>query len=233
MPKVTGEVAELIHQPDHIAVPDALTLQAQDFASQIALDPKPLETTLTRLYTDAYLVGGKDAIAQMEDGGHGVADTDPMKAATDGIDWGKWTPGHPLAADRLTGTGLQDMLDDVDVRIKGIDDTTRDDIAKILEQGIREGIGAQEMADRIDKVRKNPVRSMMISRTESNRAMTYAAIDTFQRDGIEMFDLLTEAGACPICEAVKAANPHPITDIADQAPLHPNCRCSVSPSFED
>ena len=229
MPKVTGEVAELIHQPDHIAVPDALTLQAQDFAQGIVLDPTPLEDTLSDAYTDAYLVGGKDAITQLADHGHAISDTDPMKVATDEIDWGEWTPGHPIAADKLTGTGLQDMLDEVGVRIQGIDDTTRDDIARILEQGIREGIGARDMAARIDKVRHNPARSMLIARTEINRSFTQASLDTFTRDGVAEFDLLTEAGACAICEGIKAANPHPMSDVAAIPPEHPNCRCSVSP----
>jgi hypothetical protein len=38
-----------------------------------------------------------------------------------------------------------------------------------------------------------------------------------------MVDLLVEATACPICRAIADANPHPITDLAIDPPVHPNC----------
>lgn len=204
---------------------------AQTFAQNIEINAQPLEHELSQLYIDAWLVGTKDGITQLEQAGvHPVAT--PVTSYVYGVDWDMWTPGHPVAAAKLEGTGLQDMLDQIGLRIKGIDDTTRDEIAKILQDGVAKGKSVSDIAREIDVVRKNPYRSHLIAVTEVNRAMTQASLDSYQRDGIEMFNLLTEATACAICHGIAADNPHPISDVADAPPIHPQCRCASSPVVE-
>ncbi len=204
-----------------------LAIFAQTFANNIEIDDAPLKEELTKLYTDAYVAGVKDAVTSLEHDG-GQIPEDPGTRFVIGLDWGTWTPGHPPAADKLLGTGLDDMLQRADITIKGIDDTTRNEIAKILEQGIRNGDSATTITDAIDKIRKNRYRSRLIAITESNRAMTQASIDSYANAGVEMFDLITARDPCPICASIAASNPHPLTS-GDQPPLHPACRCSAAP----
>ena len=215
--------------PDLPGEADPLALYAQATAAKINLYPEEFTQVLHDLQADSYLAGAKEGVDQLANTGHALPEGDPIREAVIGVDWNTWEPGHPLAADRLAGTGLDDMLREDRVTIKGIDDTTRNQIAKILEDGVREGKSGQQIAREIDVVRKNPVRSKLIAVTEINRAMNRAALDTYVRDGLDEFNLLAEATACPICKAIEAANPHPISDIADAPPIHPRCRCAASP----
>ena len=64
-----------------------------------------------------------------------------------------------------------------------------------------------------------------------NRAMTAASMEVYRQNGAEMWDLITAVDPCPICAAIAAENPHPMTD-RRVSPEHPNCRCSVAQHVE-
>ena len=177
------------------------------------------------MYADSYTAGLKDASDS------GTQTSVPIKSVVRAVDWDTWKPGHPAAADQLAGTGFDDLLRQAHVRIKEIDDTTRQHIALALEHGVRNGDNSKTIAAAIDQVRQNPARSMMIARTEVNRAMTQASIASYRASGLSEFNLLPSPGACPVCLDLAASNPHSLNDIASQPPVHPNCRCAASPEL--
>jgi SPP1 gp7 family putative phage head morphogenesis protein len=203
--------------------PDALTVTAESFARTVPLDSDELTHTIQQLYADSYTAGLKDA----DDSSVPIPDS--ISSVVRASDWDTWTPGHPAAADQLAGTGFDDLLRQAHVRVKDIDETTRQHIALALEHGVRNGDNSKTIADAIDQVRHNPARSMTIARTEVNRAMTQASIASYKASGLSEFDLLPSPGACPICLALAESNPHSLNDIASQPPVHPNCRCAASP----
>lgn len=215
-PKVTG--------PDRDV--DPLRLLARSYAVRIETEPDAVTDTLTDLYADAYQAGLKEGADQI---GH-LHMTDLARAVVGAVDWDRWTPGHIPAADRLHGLGMERMLQDARVTIQGVDQTTRARIATQLEAGVRAGEDGDTIAARIAPLLNNPERARMIAITEVNRAMTRANLDMYTDQHIPMWRLVTAPGACPECEAIKAANPHPVTDIAESPPVHPWCRCAAAPA---
>lgn len=219
--------------PPHISSPTGETTATLDaaaraFSASLHLNHEPLVQTLRGLYGDSWLAGAKDALDQP----NVTAGDDPVARAVVGTDWDTWTPGHPPAADTLHDGGLDRMLQQARVTIKGVDTTTRNRIATVLEAGVRNGDTVDEIAQAVDEVRNNPARSRLIALTEVNRAMTTAAVDRYQRAGIGMFDLVTDINPCPVCEAIAEANPHPLSDVGSLPPVHPRCRCSAAPYVE-
>lgn len=198
---------------------------AQAFAQNLSLDTDKLSEALRHLYADSWLVGAKDAESNLGD----RADPSlPLAAAVSGLDWDDWRPGHPEAADLLAGTGFERMLEEAGVVLREIDHTTRERIGKALADGVRAGDSVEQIALAIDSVLGDLSRAMMIATTEVNRAMTAASVEMYRRNGVAQWDLLTSPGACPVCTAIAAANPHPMSDTADAPPVHPRCRCAVA-----
>jgi len=193
----------------------------------ISAEEAELAALIRELWADAYLAGVKEGRTHLEQ--HGVAPHVGFGAAAAGVDWDAWEPGHPRAAALLAGSGFEEMLAASGVVIQGIDHTTMERIARVLEAGLRAGTGVEKLAQEIDAIVENPSRAQMIAATEVCRAMTRAAVTQYSQHGIAEFNLLTSAGACPQCVAIAAANPHPVTDLADTPPIHPNCRCAAAP----
>lgn len=213
--------------PDLPGQGDPLVLSAQSFAAELRVDPDQAVASLRALRADAYLAGAKDGIEQLAQ--HGRTADSLIAQAVIRVDWDHWEPGHLPAADLLDGTGLRDLLDQAGIEIKGISDTTRERIASVLADGVRTGANTQDIAAQLDKVLHNRARAKLIARTETNRAMTRAATETYRRDGVSEWNLVTAPGACAICLAVQAADPHPVGDVADEPPIHPACRCATAP----
>ena len=206
--------------------PDALTVTAESFARTAPLDSDELRDALQQMYADSYVAGLKDADETS------APTPDSISGVVSSVDWDSWEPGHPAAADQLAGTGFDDLLRHANVRIKEIDDTSREQIGRALERGVRNGDSSTTIAAAIDEVRQDPARSRLIARTEVNRAMTQASIASYRQSGLSKFNLLTSPGACPICVAIADSNPHSLSDIVSQPPIHPACRCAASPVTE-
>lgn len=206
---------------------DAARDLARSFGRLLTFDDKAFRDTLHELYVDAYLAGGKDALEQTPDA-HG-----PFVDEINRIDWGAWQPGHPDASRLVADGGFQRLLDSVGVRIKGIDDTTRNLIAKAVEDGLAQGWSVQQIADAIDAALQDPKRAHLIAVTEVNRAMSAASAAMYRDNGVPMWDLLTAADPCPICADIAAHNPHRWGDGTPLAPEHPQCRCAIAPHYEE
>lgn len=198
----------------------------QAFAESLPIDSGPLWEVIRKLYGASWLAGTRDAVAQLGP----KADGTPQKALTDETDWGKWTPGDVPDDDALDHVDFESMWSQAGIWQREMDQTTRKQIADALQEGISQGLGAKQTAALVDQTVHNPKRAMLIARTEVNRAMSHAQIASYKAAGEPAWDLITMPGACPICEAVRAGNPHPISDVAELPPRHPACRCACAPA---
>ncbi len=196
------------------------------FAETLPLDSGPLWEQVRRLYGAAWMAGMRDAVAQLGDKAEGT----PQKAAVDAVDWSTWKPGDVPSDDVLDRVDFESMWAEAGIWQREMDATTRQRIGQALQEGITRGLGAKQTANLVDQVVRDPKRAMLISRTEVNRAMSQAQLASYKAAGEPAWDLITMPGACPICEAVRAGNPHPISDVADLPPEHPACRCSCAPA---
>ena len=71
------------------------------------------------------------------------------------------------------------------VRVKGINETTRDNIVAALKQGIEDGHGAAELGDDVEEATAfDEYRSELIARTESARALNESQIESYREFGV-------------------------------------------------
>jgi len=116
-------------------------------------------------------------------------------------------------------------------RIKGIGDTTREQIRVALSEGYMAGEGALKIAARIDKVfnTAQSVRSVVIARTEMMWAYNQSSKAHYKGAGVERVEwsAARDARTCPICKALDG-NIYDIDDAPD-IPKHPQCRCTLLP----
>lgn len=118
--------------------------------------------------------------------------------------------------------------------VKGVNDTTIDDIASAVSKGIEDQLGpdgtSRLVRDAVDDMEKR--RADMIATTEMNRAMSQAALDKMLNLGIEYKQIILVDDACEICQANADEDPIPVDDSYpsgdDGPPFHPNCRCAVT-----
>jgi hypothetical protein len=148
------------------------------------------------------------------------------------IEWGEWTPGVPEVAAKLAadgGAGWAQLLDRAEITIQGVTDAVMQRLAYAIAEAVDRGDSVQTLARTLGTILDDPAKALQVATTEINRAITDATLDTYRQAGVDGWNLLTAAGACPECLAIEAANPHPMSDQVDAPPVHPSCRCAVSP----
>lgn len=188
--------------------------------AEVALNLGPLTEAVIAALRDAYGAGGPVALQQLGlEPPDGTVDWDAF--------WSDWQPGNPAAAGLLADGGLAELLDGVGVRVKSIADTTLDRLGNLLADGAKTGDSVETIGRTLRDFVGDRQRALMIATTEINRAVTAASIVQYAAANVAQFDWLTSPGACPICAAAAAANPHQLSD--DSPPGHPWCRCSASP----
>ena len=196
-------------------------------AANVTVNQDALLGVLRQTIGDAYLAGTHAAATAIGGGARVVGWAEPLDSA---IDWGAWKPGWASAANKVAGPGLRTLLDRAEVTIRGIADVTYTKLGNKLAAGIAAGDSVDTIATSMSTVLSDPARDMLIARTETARAMTAASLDTYEQDGIEKVDMLV-ADPCPECENLKDSEPDGGFDLADapDIPVHPNCRCALSP----
>ena len=113
--------------------------------------------------------------------------------------------------------------------VTGIDETTIDRLASVIEQGIEEmrgpyGTGQLIRAELEDM---SVSRALTIASTEINRAMSAATLDKLDALGVEYKQWILDADPCELC--IDAADDGAIpadqdfTGDVDGPPMHPNC----------
>ena len=220
----------LVERGQYSAMPkdsDGAEAMTWAYAELLGRPTPKLRETVGRIYRDSFVAGAKDGLTQLGE----RAKRTPLASAVNRVDWSAWKPGEPLSNEDLQDTGYSRMLGQLNTWVPAMDDTTKRQIAQALQDGVDQGLGSQAIADKIDLVLHDPKRSEMIARTEVNRAMSQASAEIYRQHGIAEWDLVTAWDPCPVCLAVKAGNPHPMTDTAQISPLHPRCRCSIAPAL--
>lgn len=201
---------------------------AREAVDSVGLDTAALSLVVSEAYGESYVVGTHVAMDALPGS---VEATGP--AWVTAIDWDTWEPGHATAAAQLAGTdggrGLATMLDDAGVLIQGIDETTRDSLARALAEGVAAGENHDTLTGRLGAILDDDARAAMVARTESARAMTVAARDSFRENGLGGRQWLASGDSCPECSdldgmVVTIDEEFPGGDV----PLHPNCTCSTA-----
>lgn len=123
-----------------------------------------------------------------------------------------------------------------------ISDSTRDDIQRIIQQGLDDNIGKDGIADLIEQSTTfSPERAEMIANTEIGIANSQGALDGYKeaRDlGIKIKkDWVADEDPCLDCQANEDAGSIDLDDMfpsGDDSPLaHPGCECVLSATIED
>lgn len=193
---------------------------------------RALKTVLTKLWTEAWVLGNRSA-----------------QAVVDGLDpdWGDWTPGDYAAAEQIAGLGLRQLLDEAGIRIKSIADSRLEELSAVLEETLRSDeilrpelpaplppyLSVADLAKRLEDVLDNPRNAELVAQAEIARAQASAARQVYLETGRSEVEVSTaeDDKVCPICEAAAAAGAHPVGS-PPMVPLHPRCRCAELPVLE-
>lgn len=140
-------------------------------------------------------------------------------------------------------------------RIWQYQDIMRQDLGKLLQQGLIQGKGARAIAKDLKKYwyGNDPKTGggatycmERLMRTELARVQTEAQKQSFERNGFEMYQFIcnvnpTKHGTCPICKRLASEDNglgkgvYLVADMmpgTNAPPMHPHCRCSTA-AYED
>jgi SPP1 gp7 family putative phage head morphogenesis protein len=201
-----------------------------------------IRPALRAAHAEGALVGERSAAALIDfarDGGdvreHGGFD----------IEWDGWTPGHPSAAEALLERGgLERLLYQSNTVIKGIAASRLDELGRVLGRGLANGDAPDKIARDIRRdVLNNPAWAKRVAITETNRAMSWAAVIGYRNAGLKYKGWITayDQRVCMIChnnewEAPGVPRIVPIDELFPSGdpwpPAHPHCRCAPIPVFD-
>ncbi len=194
-------------------------------------DLTALVATLRLLYTDGYLTGNHAAVVSLER--LGVQATATLGGR---VSWSDWRPGDPETARLLEAAGdtpgLAGLLHQAEVTIKSVRDGYLNRLGDTLAAGVQRGASVDELArDLRDLLTID--RATMIAHTETARAMTTAAMETYRANQVAGYASISaeDQRVCEQCAANEAAGPIPLGDSLPfgSPPVHPLCRCSIVP----
>lgn len=230
-PVVLAALKSLIDSADTSTVKKAIDEDALAGLIGQNLSTSELEQAVRNIIADGYMAGVAAGVEQIGPGAVSVSGA--IGEAVAATDWSVWIPGSPGAAAQAADGALADLLAKSDVTIKGITDSVLEQVGNALADGLSSGASSFDTADVLAGLDESLAgRAEMIAHTEGARAMTAASFEVYGLNGVTEWDLVTSAGACPICLQVEAANPHPQSDMSSAPPVHPRCRCSSSPVVE-
>lgn len=145
------------------------------------------------------------------------------------------------AAEMVGKRWLDDeLVDNPDARWR-IDEATRNELQSIIEQGLNENLGHDEIADAIENSTAfGEDRAELIANTEIAKANGAGKLEGYKaaRDaGVRvMKDWKCDAEACDVCRENEDAGPigldepFPSGDMSE--PAHPRCECTTNPVVE-
>ena len=128
-------------------------------------------------------------------------------------------------------------------RIWQYQDNMRQDLGKLLQQGLIQGKNPRALTKDLRKYwygndpktgggAKYCMERLM--RTELARVQTEAQKQSFIRNGFDHYEFLANMGCCPVCSALNGKH-FPVSKMMpgeNAPPMHPNCRCSTA-AWED
>ncbi len=201
------------------AIDDAVSWMSDNAETDLG----PATSALQDMYKHGYVVGDINAVSALGDKSD-ILLTD-------------WQSAAKLFGADGSGRGLADMLDNAGVVIKSIADNHLDQLGRALGQGIHDGLSPNEITVNLQAILDDPWWADTITVTETNRAMSTAALDRYGIAGIEKKEWQTAAGdtedECADNEDQGAIALDDAFDSGDDAPpAHPNCRCVVVPVLD-
>jgi SPP1 gp7 family putative phage head morphogenesis protein len=110
----------------------------------------------------------------------------------------------------------------------GIANTLRNRISKVVEMALDGEVPREHLTARLRDVTQNPHQAERIATTEAAYAQSSYETDQMQQRGVVKFDWTTDGDPCPACKAMEDNNPHVVG--SEVPPMHPHCRCSISPA---
>lgn len=189
-----------------------------------------LTVVLTGLHVDGAVFGAKTGLGQVRDAGMNSPVPPPgLVTALDAAKRRGWAmgPGLDKHVDPVTLLGIERRTEQV---AREVAKNLGDGVAKILAAGWERGDSTDTIARALVQFVDNPFRAETIAITETARSMVAGSLDTYQRNGISLWDWLVSPGACPICRAFAAGGPYGLNDPAP--PGHPRCRCATVPRVD-
>lgn len=161
-----------------------------------------------------------------------------MSASTEMVTWGKTKGGIPIAYE---GPPMGEAITWADKHcatlVKGLNTETKDRLARVISDGIKEKRGVDGLARDIRREFDNMTtyRSRMIARTETADALSQASLDRMQEMGIEGKQWVRGSSyPCDICDGNEADGVIPINQAFSSGhlnpPGHPNCVCALAPA---
>lgn len=110
-------------------------------------------------------------------------------------------------------------------------DILRNDLDKLLQQGLIAGKNSRVLARELEqKFGTSKYNAERLMRTELARVQTEAQKQSFERNGFDEYIFLANSGCCDICKE-KDGKPFKVKDMMpgeNAAPMHPFCRCSTA-----
>lgn len=202
-------------------------VSAQAVDSNVTVDQAQLEAIVAAIYGDSYLIGTHAAANLLPD--HQAVLF--LSALDQAVDWVNWKPGNPEAALQAADGGLSRLLAARGIVIRGISGTTLDELGNKIAQGLENGDSTDTIYQVVRGYVDNPVRATMIARTETARAVTASAFETYQEANIAEWIWMAAPNACPICLQNSIGGPYPIGG-GPYMPAHPQCRCAAGPFID-
>ena len=141
---------------------------------------------------------------------------------------------------RVANVGDRSTFSD---RIWQYQDNMRQDLGKLLQQGLIQGKNPRAIAKNLKQYwyGKDPKTGggakycmERLMRTELARVQTEAQKQSFIRNGFEHYEFIVNSGCCPICLGLngKHFRVDKMMPGENAPPMHPNCRCSTA-AWED
>ena len=127
----------------------------------------------------------------------------------------------------------EELLNNALLRVSKMEQTTIEEIKKILAKGYEQGESWKEQKKKIENKIKNPVRAEMIAITELGFAYNTSTKNTYRGAGASKvaWHASLDLKTCDGCRALHGQ----VFDIdkAPDNPLHPRCRCTWLPVFSE
>ncbi|MCI8629373.1 MAG: minor capsid protein [Firmicutes bacterium] len=127
----------------------------------------------------------------------------------------------------------QELLNNALSRVSKMEQSTIEDVRKILVKGHEQGENWKEQKKKIENRIKNPVRAEMIAITELGHAYNTSTKNTYRQAGANKvaWHASIDIKTCDICRTLHGQ----VFDIdnAPDNPAHPRCRCTWLPVFSE
>lgn len=133
---------------------------------------------------------------------------------------------------------VQQTLDGLAKKIKGVAETTKEDIRMLVGRQADEGWSVERLAQEIRAKGEiaSKSRAILVARTETAAAYSQGSIAAYRASGVVKQTLwMLGPDPCPECSALDGAR----ADLGEEfapgvtgPPAHPNCTCSLTPIVE-